>query len=301
MWSAMSISVPGLKVRRMPPAALVNSDGADADRGGGPDAERAGGGVMSLVHVEAAALGQDVAAAEPAEHEFALVALDSGDGEAGNVAVREARRGLELVGEVAEPAAEHDQGGGLASAEKGADGVGRGHIDCPAWLRLERGRPMIPGLMRGATAREPAEPPQRRARRRHSSIPAIVAERKFASVPASMARKPSRARSPLRSGASAPMPPIWMPTELKLAKPASANDAMVKDRGSSVALSWPELGEGDELVEHGAGAEQAADGAAVVPLTPMTHAIGRPTQPSTVCRFSGNQGSQPCIEPEDAR
>ena len=99
----------------------------------------------------------------------------------------------------------------------------------------------------------------------HSRIPAIVADRKLASVPASMARKPSRARSRFRSGASAPMPPSWMPTELKLANPASANDAMVNDRGSSCVLHRPELGVGDELVQHHPGAQQAADGAAVVP------------------------------------
>ena len=54
-----------------------------------------------------------------------------------------------------------------------------------------------------------------------------------------MARNPSRARSCLRSGASAPMPPIWMPTELRLAKPHSANVAIVNDTGSSAGLSGP--------------------------------------------------------------
>ena len=40
--------------------------------------------------------------------------------------------------------------------------------------------------------------------------------------PAATARIPKRARSDLRSGASAPMPPIWMAIELKLAKPHNA-------------------------------------------------------------------------------
>ncbi len=62
---------------------------------------------------------------------------------------------------------------------------------------------------------------------------------KLASVPASIARKPSRARSWRRVGASAPMPPIWMPIELKLANPHSANVAIVNDRGSSDAFSGP--------------------------------------------------------------
>src|SRR5215470_13159444 len=73
------------------------------------------------------------------------------------------------------------------------------------------------------------------------SIPAIDADIKFAIVPASMARKPRRARSPRRLGASAPIPPIWIPMELKLAKPHSANVAMVKERGSSADLIVPSL------------------------------------------------------------
>ena len=62
---------------------------------------------------------------------------------------------------------------------------------------------------------------------------------KLASVPANIARRPSRARSWRRFGASAPMPPIWMPIELKFAKPHSAKVAIVNDFGSSVALSGP--------------------------------------------------------------
>src|SRR4051794_29228310 len=42
----------------------------------------------------------------------------------------------------------------------------------------------------------------------HSSIPAIQADMKFAIDPAATARSPKRARSDLRLGASAPMPPI---------------------------------------------------------------------------------------------
>ena len=45
---------------------------------------------------------------------------------------------------------------------------------------------------------------------------------KFAMVPAATAFIPSRARSDLRVGASAPIPPTWMAIELKLAKPHSA-------------------------------------------------------------------------------
>src|SRR5215471_10243723 len=73
-------------------------------------------------------------------------------------------------------------------------------------------------------------------RRVHSSIPAMHADMKLAMVPASIAFRPSRARSDLRVGASAPIPPTWIAIELKLAKPQRAYVAIVKDRGSRVAL-----------------------------------------------------------------
>src|SRR2546422_8257440 len=60
-------------------------------------------------------------------------------------------------------------------------------------------------------------------------------------VPASMARTPSRASSPFLLGASAPMPPIWIPIELKFAKPHSAKVAMVNERGSSAAFCGPSM------------------------------------------------------------
>ena len=48
----------------------------------------------------------------------------------------------------------------------------------------------------------------RREIARYSRKPAMVAVMKFASVPANIARRPRRARSWRRLGASAPMPPI---------------------------------------------------------------------------------------------
>src|SRR5439155_9538845 len=62
-----------------------------------------------------------------------------------------------------------------------------------------------------------------------SRIPASVAERKFASVPAIIARNPSRARSCLRSGARAPMPPRRNPPEPKFANPQGAKVAIGND------------------------------------------------------------------------
>ena len=46
------------------------------------------------------------------------------------------------------------------------------------------------------------------ARTHRSMIPTIEADMRFAIVPAIIARMPRRARSPLRFGASAPIPPI---------------------------------------------------------------------------------------------
>ena len=66
-------------------------------------------------------------------------------------------------------------------------------------------------------------------------MPAMQADIKFARVPTIMALRPRRARSDLRLGASAPMPPICMPTEPRLAKPQRAKVAMVKERGAA----WP--------------------------------------------------------------
>jgi hypothetical protein len=43
-----------------------------------------------------------------------------------------------------------------------------------------------------------------------------------ARLPAIIARSPKRAISLRRSGASPPMPPIWIAIEEKLAKPSSA-------------------------------------------------------------------------------
>src|SRR5207247_7026401 len=56
--------------------------------------------------------------------------------------------------------------------------------------------------------------------------PAMAAVMKLTSEPASRARKPSRARSDLRVGASPPIPPIWMPIEEKFANPHRANVAI---------------------------------------------------------------------------
>jgi hypothetical protein len=54
----------------------------------------------------------------------------------------------------------------------------------------------------------------------------MLADIRFAKVPASSARNPSLARSFLRCGMRAPIPPICMPTEPRFAKPQRAKVAI---------------------------------------------------------------------------
>ena len=63
---------------------------------------------------------------------------------------------------------------------------------------------------------------ERQACFHQTSIPAIQADMKLAMVPAATALRPRRAKSDLRVGASAPMPPIWIAIELKFANPHKA-------------------------------------------------------------------------------
>jgi len=56
----------------------------------------------------------------------------------------------------------------------------------------------------------------------HRSIPAIVAVSQEASAPPSIALSPIRASSDLRPGATAEIPPSWIPIDEKLAKPHRA-------------------------------------------------------------------------------
>src|SRR5437867_5788246 len=136
--------------------------------------------------MKAAALHDHGDALERAAHELTLVPGRPGLGEPGDLAVWDAHGTLDRIRDPSQPRAEHDRDARLELPESPRHDVGR---------LLDRTAPRSP---------LPAA---------HSNIPASVADRKFASVPAIMARNPSRARSCLRSGASAPMPPIWMPTE----------------------------------------------------------------------------------------
>src|SRR5436190_8830639 len=159
--------------------------------------------------MKATGLYENRHALERAGHQLSLVARDARLREAGNGAVEDANRVGDCVREKPQARAQDDRDARFERAQTFA------------YRRDGRTRPSLVPL-----------PHQ-------SRMPASVAERKLASVPAIMARKPSRARACLRSGASAPMPPIWMPIELRLANPPSAKVAIVKDTGSRLAFIGP--------------------------------------------------------------
>src|SRR6267143_2254248 len=204
--------------------------------------------------MKATALHHDRHALERAADELAFVARSAGLGEARDLLVGDAHRVADRISHGGEARAEHDRR-----------------------ARFELAQALRDGVRRGAD------------RVAHSSIPASVADRKFASVPAIMARNPSRARSCFRSGTSAPMPPIWMPTELMFAKPHRANVAIVKERGAS----WGFRTARSLNAKNSLRTMRSPSRAPIVPEschgTPMANAIGRKTQPRTVWTFSGNQ------------
>src|SRR5207248_288141 len=170
-------------------------------------------GRVPLIQMKAPALHHERHPFERAGDELALVPRRPGLRETGDLAVRHAHRVGHGVRDRTEARSEHDRNTGPELAEP------PGH----------RARCLLDHTL----------PPSLVPLLRHNRIPASVADRKFASVPAIMARNPSRARSCFRSGTSAPMPPIWMPTELIFAKPHSANVAIVNDTGSRAAFICP--------------------------------------------------------------
>src|SRR5207248_6340725 len=161
--------------------------------------------------MKAATLNEHLHTPERPGNALPLVARRAGLLKTGDVRVGDVRGAANPFRHVPQPRAKHDRDAGRKGPQRAGDGLGRCAESTSPFSLL------------------PA----------HSRIPASVADRKLASVPAIMARKPSRARSCLRSGTRAPMPPIWMPTELIFAKPHSANVAMVNDTGSSCALIGP--------------------------------------------------------------
>ncbi len=130
---------------------------------------------VALIQVRASCHHRDVELAQFAEDQLAQVPDGRGDGPAGNLGVGNGDGVGEFVGERTESAAQHDGDARLAP----------GHV-------ANMGDRFVHFLSRSG----------------YSSMPAMHADMKLAMVPAATAFKPSRARSDLRFGASAPMPPI---------------------------------------------------------------------------------------------
>ena len=147
---------------------------------------------VALVVVHPAGHDRHRHAVGEAHHQLALVADRGRDGEVGDLAEGDVGGALQGLGEGPQPRAQH-------------------HAD-----------PRLQGALRADQPRGLLDLRQRAGGPAHSSAPAMQAVMKLAKVPARRALRPSRARSLRRSGASAPMPPIWMPIELKLAKPHRA-------------------------------------------------------------------------------
>src|ERR1700683_2893618 len=132
-----------------------------------------------------------------------------------------------------------------------------------------------------------------RTRRLHRNIPTMEAESRFAMVPASIARMPSFASSLRLFGASAPIPPIWIPIELKFAKQQSANVAIVKERGSSAAFIGPRKQKATSSLSTMRMPSRLSIARASCHGTPITHAIGEKSHPKICCREEGTQ-PMPC-------
>src|SRR3989440_1833542 len=253
-----------------PPRGVGDDQGADAEPGEHARRQRRQLGRVALIEMKAAALDQYRHALERAGDELSLVARSGGLGKARNCGLRNADCGLNRIGHRSQTRPQDDRDARLERAEPARDGVS-GRTDGTA-----------PGSLLPVV---------------HNSIPASVPDRKLASVPAIMARKPRRARSCLRSGTSAPIPPICMPTELMLAKPHSANVAIVKETGSSAGFMGPSWA----YAMNSFSTMRVPSRLPMVPLschgTPMTQAIGLKTQPSTVWMFSGNHAAYPWTQP----
>src|SRR5690606_3141958 len=184
--------------------------GVGDDHGPGPERRRDAHrdrdalGRMPLVQVVASLHDEALDALQGAGDEHPRVALDGRGREAGDLRVRDADWILDVRGRLTLSAAQDEQHSGAPRDALPQVGDGGGEVE---------------------------------GSRAHRIIPAMVAVRNAASAPPIIARRPSRARSLRRDGAMPPMPPIWMAIEAKFAKPHSAYDAMITDRGDRSAPS----------------------------------------------------------------
>ncbi len=109
----------------------------------------------------------------------------------------------------------------------------------------------------------------------------MLADMKLAMVPASMARRPSWARSLRRLGTRAPMPPICMPMLPTLAKPHRAKVAMEKVRGARVDLMSPSWWKARNSLMMVRVPRRLPMVWASCQGMPMSQAMGAPTAPRT--------------------
>jgi len=128
-------------------------------------------------------------------------------------------------------------------------------------------------------------------------MPAIEADIRFAMVPASIARRPNRAKSLRRLGAKAPIPPIWMPIELKFANPHRANVAMVNERGSRLPRRGPSI----EKATSSFSTIRVPNRLPIIGQScqgmPISHAIGANKVPKIRYMEEGNQPIPKCASP----
>src|SRR5688572_13777094 len=220
-----------------------------AEAAHGSHRERHGLHVVAFVDVDAAGERQHFLARQLAGDQLAGMPHDARGREMRNVAVRNGDRAAEMIREVAESRTEHDGDIGVATILRPQPLGGFGRLfECT-----------------------------------HNKKPTMMAVTKLASVPASIARKPSRARSLRRVGASAPMPPICMPIDAKFANPQSAKVAMVNERGSSESFSAPSCAKAMNSLSTMRVPSRLPIAAASRHGTPRLHATGANTQPKIIC------------------
>ena len=186
--------IPGPQLRPDTAAGRGQNQGLDSQELEHPDREGDRKQGEALVVMVSALKGQDAGPPfKRPDDQLAGVASHGGSGHVGEVCVWDGDALGEAVGDRAQSRSQDNRDRGQ---------LGDGVADCGRGFRCPGGQ-----VQRGQA---------------HRRIPAMHAERKLASVPARRAWKPSRARSLRRSGANAPMPPSWMPMELRLAKPQRA-------------------------------------------------------------------------------
>src|SRR5580704_4282985 len=242
-------------------------DGFDAEAGKNANGK---GDVLrrvAFVEMDAALHASDFDAVDLADDELAGVADSGGAGEVRDFCVGDPRGAGELVSEGAEAGAEDErdfrtQLGFFLDEARGCFGAGE------LCICVSRGRTFC-----GCA---------------HVRIPTMQADIRLAMVPASMARMPNLASWPRCSGARAPMPPIWMPMELKFAKPQRAKVAMVKVRGSSASFISPRCWKATTSLMTMRVPRRLPISAQSRQGIPMSHATGAKTQPKTCERLEGN-------------